>query len=161
MSNNKKDLAAVSDSLGMDEGYVLICKTDPIHKGVWSDPAEFVWAIGEYGRKIILVGFLSDNFTPEQIAKVFCHGKFHKELSVQHDQLFICNNHDIVNAQKYMNEKGNVEFQQKFNEQNRKDWEQVPEQKLEVTMWMLELQKGTYFFPFLPYTVSPMIYPRS
>lgn len=127
MFENTKNVKAVPKSFSSDEGYVLICKMDPIHKGVWTDPAEFVWAIGEYGRNIILAGLLSSEYSPEQIAKVFCHGSFHKELSAQHDQLFVCNNHDIVNAHKYMSEKGNMDFQLRFNEKNRSNWEQVHE----------------------------------
>lgn len=148
MSKDTKDLSASSHSIASDEGYVYITITDPIHKGVWSDPAEFVWAIGEYGRKILLAGFLSHKFSPQQIATVFCRSAYHVELSTRHGQMFICNDHDIVNAHKYMSEKGNVKFQQQFNEKNRKEWEQVPEKRMEVALWIHELKKGTYF-PFL------------
>ena len=58
--------------------------------------------------------------------------------------MFVCNNHDIVNAHNYMTENGNVKFQQYFNEKNRKEWE-VPEQRMEVVKWIHELKKGTYF----------------
>lgn len=152
MSNNTKDVSASSHSINSDEGYVYICKTDPIHKGVWTDPAEFVWAIGEYGRKILLAGLLSGEFSPQQIALAFCQGKYHVELSTQYGQMFICNNHDIVNAHHYMSKKGNVKFQQSFNEKNRNEWEQVPEQRIEVTKWIDELKKGTYFPSYIcPY----------
>lgn len=149
MSNNTKDLSASSHSITSDEGYVYISKTDPIHKGIWSDPAEFVWAIGEYGRKILLAGFLSRELSPQQIATAFCQGKYHEQLSTQYGQMFICNNHDIVNAHNYMSEKGNVKFQQCFNEKNRKEWEQVPEQRTEVIKWIHELKKGTYFHTYI------------
>lgn len=145
MSDITKDLSASSHSITSDEGYVYISMTDPIHKGIWSDPAEFVWAIGEYGRKILLAGFLSHEFSPEQIATAFRQGKYHAELSAQHDQMFVCNNHDIVNAHNYMTKNGNVKFQQCFNEKNRKEWEDVPEQRMEVVKWIHELKKGTYF----------------
>lgn len=149
MSKDTKGLSTSSHSITSDDGYVYISVTDPITKGVWSDPAEFVWAIGEYGRKILLAGFLSREFSPQQIATAFCQGKYHRELSTKHGQMFICNNHDIVNAHKYMSEKGNVMFQQDFNEKNRKEWEQVPEQRMEVAKWIHELKKGTYSFPFV------------
>lgn len=147
MSKNIKELSASSNSLGPDDEYVYVVITDPINKGVWSDPAEFVWAIGEHGRKILLAGLLSPEFSPERIANVFSQGKYHNELCNKHGQMFICNGHDIVNAHKYMGEKGNVKFQQDFNEQNRKEWEQDPEQRMEVAKWIEELKKGTSFFP--------------
>lgn len=157
MSNNTKDLSASSHSIASDEGYVYISMTDPIHKGVWSDPAEFVWAIWEYGRKILLAGFLSREFSPEQIAIAFRQGRLHAELSAQHGQMFGCNTHDIVNAYNYMSEKGNVKFQQSFNEKNRKAWEEVPEQRMEVAKWIHELKKGTYF-PWYIYTYSFVVF---
>lgn len=42
MSNNTKDLSASSHFIASDEGYVYISMTNPVHKGIWSDPAEFV-----------------------------------------------------------------------------------------------------------------------
>lgn len=149
MSKDTKELSVSSNSISLDDDYVYIAITDPITQGVWSDPAEFVWLIGEYGRKILLAGFLSREFSPEQIATVFSHGKYHHELSNQHNQMFICNGYDIVNAHKYMSERGNVTFQQDFNEKNRNEWEQVPEQRMEVAKWIEELKKGTYFSPFV------------
>lgn len=144
MSYDTKDLSASSDFTTSDEDYVYISMTDPIHKGIWTDPAEFVWAIGEYGRNIILAGFLSDDIPPSQIATAFRNGRYHTELSNQHGQVFVCNTYDIVNAHVYMTENGNVKFQQRFNEANRKVWEAIPKLSIEVTMWIHELKKGAF-----------------
>lgn len=144
MSYDTKDLSASSHFTTSDEDYVYISMTDPVHEGIWADPAEFVWAIGDYGRTIILAGFLSHDISPSQIATAFRNGRYHTELSNKHGQVFICNIHDIVNAHEYMTEKGNVEFQQRFNEKNRNSWEAEPELSMEVTKWIEELRKGTF-----------------
>lgn len=145
MSKDTKDLSTSAHSINSDdEGYVYISMTDPNHKGIWMDPAEFVWVIGDYGRNIILAGFLSHEFSPSEIATVFRKGKFHTELSNRHGQIFVCNTNDIVNAHVYMAENGNVRFQQRFNEGNRKEWEKVPELSMEVTRWIQALKKGTF-----------------
>lgn len=145
MSTDTKDLSASSQTIIPGEDYVYISITNPVHKGIWTDPAEFVWAIGDTGRNIILAGFLSHDFSPSEIATAFQKGRYHKELSTRYHQLFLCNEHDIVNAHVYMTKRGNVKFQQCFNEDNRKAWETVPEMKMEVAMWVHKLKKGTFF----------------
>ena len=56
MFKDLKDLSA------FDKSYIYISITDPNYKGICTDQAEFVWAIGDYGRNIILAGFLTMNF---------------------------------------------------------------------------------------------------
>ena len=145
MPTQTKDPSASSPATDCDEDYVYISMTHPVHKGIWTDPAELVWAIGDYGRNIILAGFLSHDFSPSEIATAFRKGRYHAELSTRYHQIFLCNTHDIINAHVYMTEKGNVKFQQCFNEDNRKAWETVPELKMEVDRWVHELKKGTFF----------------
>lgn len=156
MRTDIKDLSISSHSTTSDEKYVYISMTDPVHKGIWTDPAEFFWAIGDYGRNSILAGFLSHDFSPSDIATAFRKGRYHEDISTQYHQLFVCNTNDIVNAHIYLTEKGNVKFQQCFNEDNRKAWETVPKLNTEVAMWVHELKKGTFLLwhMYLSYLIT-------
>lgn len=145
MSINTKDHSDSFQPTNCDDDYVYNSMTDPVNKGIWADPAEFVWAIGDYGRNIILAGFLSHDFSPSEISTAFRKGRYHEELSALYHKIFLCNEYDIINAHVYMTEKGNVKFQQRFNEDNRKDWETAPELKMEMDRWVHELKKGTFF----------------
>lgn len=56
MFKDLKDLSA------FDKSYIYISITDPNCKGAFTGQAEFIWAIGDYGRNIILAEFLIMNF---------------------------------------------------------------------------------------------------
>lgn len=118
--------------------------THPMHKGIWFDQAEFVWAIGDKGRKMLIAGFLSLKYFPSDIATVFNHGPYHDKLSAQFGETFACNAHDVVNAYLYMVKKGNVEWQQKFSEDKREAWEADYELRAELQGWVDELRKSMY-----------------
>lgn len=118
--------------------------THPMHKGIWFDPAEFVWAIGDKGRKMLVAGFLSLKYFPSEIATVFNRGPYHDKLSAQFEETFACNAHDVVNAYLYMAKKRNVEWQQKFSEEKREVWEADYELRAELQGWVDELRKGMY-----------------
>lgn len=118
--------------------------THPMHKGIWFDPAEFVWAIGEKGRKMLIAGFASLKYFPSEIATVFNRGPYHVKLSTQFVVTFTCNAHDIVNAYIYMAKKKNVEWQQKYSEENREEWEGDFESRMELQGWVDELRRSMY-----------------
>lgn len=118
--------------------------THPMHKGIWFDPAEFVWAIGEKGRKMLIAGFASLKYFPSEIATVFNRGPYHVKLSTQFVVTFTCNAHDVVNAYIYMAKKKNVEWQQKFSEDKREEWEADFESRVELQGWVDELRRSMY-----------------
>lgn len=118
--------------------------THPMHKGIWFDPAEFVWAIGDKGRKMLIAGFVSLKYFPSEIATVFNRGPYHVKLSSQFVVTFTCNAHDVVNAYIYMVNKKNVEWQQKFSEEKREEWEADFEMRMELKGWVDELRKSMY-----------------
>ena len=63
------------------------------------------------------------------------------KLSNQQGQMFVYNTHEIVNAHIYMTKNGNMNFKQRFNEGNRKEWKKIPKLSMEVTIWIHELKK--------------------
>ena len=115
-----------------------------VRKGIWDDPAEFVWAIGDKGRKMILANFLMHSHFPSEIATAFSQGVYHDKLTAQFGESFTCNAHDIVNAYLYMTERKNVEWQQTFNEETRGVWENDFVKRMEVLKWVEELRKGEF-----------------
>lgn len=118
--------------------------THPMHKGIWFDPAEFVWAIGDKGRKMLIAGFVSLKYFPSEIATVFHSGPYHVKLSAQFGVTFACNAHDVVNAYIYMVKKKNVDWVQKFSEDKREEWEGDVEMRAELQAWVDELRKSMY-----------------
>ena len=66
------------------------------------------------------------------------------KFSNQQGQIFVCNTHEIVNAHIYMTENGNVNFKQRFNQGNWKEWKKIPKLSMEVTMWIHEPKNGTF-----------------
>lgn len=118
--------------------------THPMHKGIWFDPAEFVWAIGDKGRKMLIAGFVSLKYFPSEIATAFHRGPYHVKLSAQFGVTFTCNAHDVVNAYIYMVKKKNVDWQQKFSEDKREEWEGDVEMRAELQGWVDELHRSMY-----------------
>ena len=57
---------------------------------------------------------------------------------------FTCNTHDVVNAYIYMGEKKNMDWQQKFSEDKRDEWESDFEMRVELQAWLDELRKSMY-----------------
>lgn len=93
---------------------------------------------------MLIAGFLSLKYFPSEIATAFHSGPYHVKLSVQFGVTFKCNTHDVVNAYIYMTEKKNMDWQQKFSEDKRDEWESDFEMRVELQGWLDELRKSMY-----------------